>query len=98
VRRLLVLGALALGLAACGGSDPGASGGSAPTPAPASGTPALATEPSAAQAAFREELLQQLENGTYGACGCTSADRARDRVESGKAKAPDPERLVSNLP
>jgi hypothetical protein len=56
------------------------------------------SEPTAAQLEQREELLAQIENGTYADCGCTAATRARDRVESGKAKAPDPDRLVSNLP
>ncbi|MFN8185751.1 MAG: hypothetical protein U0R69_01605 [Gaiellales bacterium] len=101
MRRLTALAgaaAVALVLAACGGTEPGASGGTEPGPAPAAQTPASSAEPSADQVAFRDKLLGQLEDGTYGACECTSAERARDRVESGKAKAPDPDELVSNLP
>ncbi len=107
MRRLALLALLGLAVAACGGTDPGASSDPAPapappapatTPAPPAQTPELVNEPTDAQLEQREELLAQIEAGTYADCGCTAAIRARDRIESGKAEAPDRDRLVSNLP
>jgi hypothetical protein len=96
VRRLAVLLAVlaAPALPACGGSDPGPAGGAAPdTPAPV-----VAGGASAKQEEFRQRLLAQIESGTYPECDCTAAVRAKDRVQTGQAKAPDPDRLVSSLP
>jgi len=77
VRRLVALGLAALAVAACGGAD-----------AAEPGQPATASQPTAAQLEFREQLLEQLANGTYGDCDCTGAERAADRVASGKVEAP----------
>jgi ABC-type glycerol-3-phosphate transport system substrate-binding protein len=83
----LALVALAVGAAACGGSPPA---GEQAQPAPAAKTTAAKVahhEPTPEQLAARKELLRQIAAGTY-TCSCTSAERARDRVARGLAKAP----------
>lgn len=82
MRRTAALALAALGLAACGGADPGQ---------PADPRPGISGEagltlgsPTAKQLAFRRELLRELESGTYGDCGCTGDERARERAASGK--------------
>jgi len=81
---LLAAGALA----GCGGSD-----GSAP--APSQETPAaVVAGPTQAGLRYREELREQLENGTYGDCDCNGAERAKERVADGRAKPPPPDGVV----
>ncbi len=70
---LVIAAALAVG---CGGGEEDA-------PAPAAGT----TGPTAAQLAFREQILEQIESGNY-KCSCTAALRARDRIEKGLVDEP----------
>jgi hypothetical protein len=77
MRRLVVSLVLAIALAAgCGGAEE-----EAPVPA------AAKTGPTEAQLAFRERLLEEIKRGEY-KCHCTSAMRARERIEKGLAKAP----------
>ena len=77
MRRLTVSLVLAAALAAgCGGAE-----GDAPVPA------AATTGPTEAQLAFRERLLTEIEQGKY-KCHCTSALRARERIEKGLAHEP----------
>jgi hypothetical protein len=79
--RLAALGLLALAFAACGGND-------AAEPNTPAQTPVLGGRPTAVQLEFREQLLEQLRNGTYGDCDCNGDERARERIESGKVKPP----------
>jgi hypothetical protein len=77
MRRLAVSLVLAAALAAgCGGAEEDA-------PDPAAGT----TGPTDAQLAFRDRLLTEIKQGKY-KCHCTSALRARERIEKGLANAP----------
>ena len=77
MRRLVVSLVLAVALAAgCGGAEE-----EAPVRA------AAKTGPTEAQLAFRERLLEEIKRGEY-KCHCTSAMRARERIEKGLAKAP----------
>jgi hypothetical protein len=77
MRRLLVSLLASAALAAgCGGAEE-------ETPAPAGSK----TGPTDAQLAFRERLLEEIERGEY-KCHCTSALRARERIEKGLAQAP----------
>jgi hypothetical protein len=78
MRRLLVslLAAAALTAAGCGSAEE-------ETPAPA----AAKAAPTEAQLAFRERILEEIERGEY-KCHCTSAMRARERIEKGLAQAP----------
>jgi hypothetical protein len=76
MRRLAVSLVLAAALAAgCGGAEEDA-------PDPAAGT----TGPTEAQRAFRQRLLTEIKQGKY-KCHCTSALRARERIEKGLVKA-----------
>jgi hypothetical protein len=100
VRRLGLL-TLVLGLAAagCGGGGSTGDQSAPPTPPPAT-TPAeqaIGSDPTPEQIAARKQLLAEIAAGTY-KCDCTAAARARDRVQSGKAKPLDPDELVSALP
>jgi hypothetical protein len=70
---LLAAAALAAG---CGGAEHDA-------PAPARAT----TGPTEAQLAYRERLLDAIERGKY-RCHCTSALRARERIEKGLVDPP----------
>jgi hypothetical protein len=77
MRRLTVSLVLAAALAAgCGGAEE-----DVPVPA------AAKTGPTEAQLAFRERLLTEIEQGKY-KCHCTSALRARERIEKGLANEP----------
>jgi hypothetical protein len=77
MRRLAVSVVLAAALAAaCGGADEDA-------PRPARAT----TGPTEAQLAFRQRLLTEIKQGRY-KCHCTSALRARERIEKGLAHPP----------
>jgi ABC-type phosphate transport system substrate-binding protein len=101
MRRLALLGVLgALVAGGCGGS-PGTRGqpGSQPQPVPAAGgsQQIAVREPTPEQLAVREELLREIAAGTY-KCWCNAAARAQERVESGKAKKPPRDQLVSALP
>ena len=72
MRRLAAIALAALAAAACGGA--GADDRGAPPPA--------------AQLEFREQLLEQLANGTYGDCDCTGDERAADRQAAAEPAAP----------
>jgi ABC-type glycerol-3-phosphate transport system substrate-binding protein len=77
MRRLAVSLVLAAALAAaCGGAEDDA-------PDPAAGT----TGPTEAQLTFRQRLLTEIKQGKY-KCHCTSAIRARERIEKGLAEEP----------
>jgi hypothetical protein len=77
MRRLAVSLVVAAALAAaCGGADEDA-------PRPARAT----TGPTEAQLAFRQRLLTEIKQGKY-RCHCTSALRARERIEKGLANEP----------
>lgn len=76
MRRLAVSLLAAAALAGCGGAKE-----DAPDPA------AAKTGPTDAQLVFRERLLDEIEQGTY-TCYCTSAMRARERIEKGLAQKP----------
>jgi hypothetical protein len=100
VRRLAAILACASIAAACGGADPGSSPVADP-PAQsgdAAETSAPVNTPTPEQLAFREQLRKQIANGTYVDCTCTAALRARERIASGKVKAPPRDQLVSSLP
>lgn len=77
MKRVVAIGLAALAAAACGGAD---ERGAPP--------PSTASEPTAAQLEFREQLLEQIASGEYGDCDCTGDERAADRVASGKANPP----------
>lgn len=79
MRRLAAIVLAALVAAACGGASADERG--APPPPTAS-------EPTAAQLEFREQLLEQIASGEYGDCDCTGDERAADRVASGKTDPP----------
>ena len=93
MRRLAGIVLCALLLSACGGTTDGG-----PRSQPAVVVEPTSNVPTAAQLDYRKQLLAEVENGTYGACGCTAALRAKERIASGKVKAPPPDRLVANLP
>lgn len=99
MRRLALL-SLVVGLAAagCGGAAPGDQ--SAPPtnpPAAPAAEQEIGSAPTPEQLAARKQLLAEIAAGTY-KCDCTAAARARDRIQSGKVKPPDPDELVSALP
>jgi hypothetical protein len=100
VRRLAAFAVLlaAAAAGACGGTD---AAGPAPGTQQASPAPPAAaaapSEPTPEQLAARRKLLADIEAGTV-KCWCTSAERARDRIERGLAEAPDDDELVSALP
>jgi hypothetical protein len=99
VRRLALL-SLVAGLAAAGCGGAASEDRSAPPPAPPAAPAvdqAIGSEPTAEQIAARKQLLAEIAAGTY-KCDCTAAARARDRIQSGKVKPPDPDQLVSALP
>jgi hypothetical protein len=83
-------------LAGCGGAEE-TQAPAKDTAAPAAASAATGGGPTQAQIAFREELLAQIRAGDY-ECHCTSALRAKERVASGKAKAPPADQLLSNQP
>jgi hypothetical protein len=86
MRRQALLGVLvALAVAGCGGA-PVVEQQPAPAPAEQPAAPAVASEPTEEELAFREQLLEQLEDGSYVPCTCTSDVRAKERVASGQAK------------
>jgi hypothetical protein len=77
MRRLTVSLLVAVAFtAACGGAEEDA-------PAPARST----TGPTEAQLVFRARILEEIESGEY-RCHCTSALRARERIEKGLVKPP----------
>jgi hypothetical protein len=77
MRRLLVSLVVAAALAAgCGGAEE-------ETPVPA----AAKTGPTEAQLALRERILGEIRRGEY-KCHCTSAMRARERIEKGLVRDP----------
>jgi hypothetical protein len=77
MRRVAVtLVAAAAFAVACGGAK---------QDAPVTGP--VTTGPSEAQLAFREKVLKEIKKGKY-KCYCTSAQRARERIEKGLAKEP----------
>ncbi len=102
MRRLAAICACACAsvAAACGGTDPGSS--RVPDPAPQTtkivGASAPANAPSPDQLAYREQLVQDIQDGTYVPCTCTAAIRAQDRIDTGKVEAPPRDQLVSSLP
>ena len=100
MRRLAAILACASIAAACGGEDPGSSPVPDPAPQPAKvvGASAPANAPSPEQLAYREQLVQDIQDGTYVPCTCTAAIRAQDRIDSGKVEAPPRDQLVSSLP
>ena len=79
MRRLAGIALAALAAGAWGGA--GADDRGAPPPSTGS-------EPTAAQLEFREQLLEQLANGTYGDCDCTGDERAADRQAAAEPAAP----------
>jgi outer membrane murein-binding lipoprotein Lpp len=94
MRRAAALAVLAgLMLAGCGGGE---AVEQRPVPAPTV-APAAPSEPSAEALAVRKRLLAEIAAGTY-TCGCSAAARAKDRIASGKVKAPPADQLVSALP
>jgi hypothetical protein len=100
VRRLAAILACASIAAACGGEDPGSSPVTDPVPQTTKVVEASApaSAPSSEQLAYREQLVQDIKDGTYVPCTCTAAIRAQDRIDSGKVKAPPRDQLVSTLP
>jgi len=96
VRRLALL-ILVVGLAAAGCGGGSTRDQSAPPTTPPAAEQAIGSDPTPEQIAARKQLLAEIAAGTY-KCDCTAAARARDRVQSGKAKPLDPDELVSALP
>ncbi len=99
MRRLALL-TLVVGLAAAGCGGAASEDRSAPPPAPPAAPDAeqtIGSDPTPEQIAARKQLLAEIAAGTY-KCDCTAAARARDRIQSGKAKPSDPDELVSALP
>jgi ABC-type glycerol-3-phosphate transport system substrate-binding protein len=99
MRRLALL-SLVVGLAAAGCGGGSAGDQSAPPTTPPATAPAdqaIGSDPTPEQIAARKQLLAEIAAGTY-KCDCTAAARAHDRIQSGKAKPPDPDELVSALP
>ncbi len=90
MRRLAAILACASVAAACGGENPGSSPVTDPAPQPAKivEASAPANAPSPEQLAYREQLVQDIKDGTYVPCTCTAAIRAQDRIDSGKVEAP----------
>ena len=77
MRRLTVTLVVAAALAAaCGGGQE-----DAPVPAPAD------TGPTEAELVFRQRILEEIRDGKY-KCHCTSAQRARERIEKGLVDEP----------
>jgi ABC-type phosphate transport system substrate-binding protein len=101
MKRLALIGVLAALVAAgCGGSGStqGQAGSQPPPVSTASEPQPIAVrEPTPEQLAARRELLREIAAGTY-KCWCNAAARAQERVESGKARKPPADRLVSALP
>jgi ABC-type phosphate transport system substrate-binding protein len=103
MRLLALLGVLgALVAAGCGGagnaSEPQSQPESQAQQAAADGASQVgAHEPTPEQLAVRRELLREIAAGKY-KCWCTAALRAKERIASGKVKAPPRDQMVSALP
>ena len=100
MRRLAALAVLAaLGAAACGGSDPEVRPAAPPVQAGGAAQAAVPEPagPTPAQLAERERILREIAAGEL-ECYCTAAERARDRISSGKVRKPRADEYVSALP
>jgi hypothetical protein len=96
MRRQALLGVLVvLAAAGCGGA-PVVEQEPAPTPAQRPAAPAVGSEPTAEELAFRKQLLADLEDGSYVPCTCTSDVRAKERVASGRATTASPARAAGS--
>jgi ABC-type glycerol-3-phosphate transport system substrate-binding protein len=91
MRRLAVALVVAAALAAaCGGVEedaPAPAPAPAAEPAPATSAPPATAGPTEAELVFREKILEEIKSGKY-KCHCTSAERARERIEKGLAEEP----------
>jgi hypothetical protein len=90
MRRLAVALAVTAALAAaCGGVEDAPAPAPAPAaePAPATSAPPATAGPTEAELVFREKILEEIKSGKY-KCHCTSAERARERIEKGLAEEP----------